>query len=190
MRFLLRSCGLLGVWLGCAWPRIASAEASIYHESVPTPPHVSDFTLPLEWGDSAVWGRGRPGPLYEFEAGLLPGFLLWDTLGLHAKVEYHYRNPGSDIGLGGRASCVVVPAVAGFVPVTVFTGWSYLPHANTSEFEAGASFGLGKLFYLALSGGYEADRRSGVYHMAFGIDLNELSDPIGSITHFVPEKVP
>jgi hypothetical protein len=182
------SAALAAAVCACAWARVAAAEDSIYHEAVIAPPHVRELTVPLEFGHSAAWSHSRTGPAYEAEVAAFPGVLLFDRLGLHAAAEFHYRNPDLDLGLGGRISFIITPLL-GALPVGVFAGASYLTWSNAAQLEAGGSFGLGRLAYVSLSVGYESDRQVYFGHLALGVDLCELGDPIAAIVHFVPEKV-
>ncbi len=177
--------------LAClAATRFAAAEESTYHETVPVPPHARWLTVPAELGHSAAWSKRRPGPLYEFDAALLPGVLFFDRLGVHLSAELHYRNPGWDGGPGARVDYLLTPVFGGFVPIRVLAGTSYLAHDNAWRAECGFGAGLGQLLTLSVQGGYETDREVGFVHLALGFDLAQLSDPVAGITHYVPQETP
>ncbi len=168
--------------------RAAACEESTYHESVYVPPRARWITVPIEVGHSTAWTQQRTGPLYEFDAALLPGLLVADRLGFHLGGELHYRNPGWDGGPAARVDCVVAELAGGFVPVRVLAGTNWLTHAGALRLDGGLGIGLGKLLTLTLTGGYETDREVKFLHLGLGIDLYELSDPVAGITHYVPQE--
>jgi len=169
--------------------RSAHAEESTYHEAVHVPPHPRWVTVPLEIGHSTLWLPNRGGPLYGFDVAFLPGLIAKERWGFHLGGELHYRNPHWDVGPGARVDYLVAMPAGGFVPLRVLAGTNWLARANALRLEGGFAAGLGKLLTLSLTAGYETDREVKFLHLALGVDLIELSDPIAGIAHYVPQEI-
>jgi len=190
----IRVCLGLVISLSAAGARPARAEESAYHESVRVPPHARWVTVPLEIGHSALWEPNRTGPLYGLDIAFLPGLIaqehrVLEHWGFHLGGELHYRNPEWDLGPAARVDYLLATPAGGFVPLRILAGANWLARANALRFEGGFGAGLGKLLTLSLTGGYETDREAKFFHLALGVDLIELSDPIAGIAHYVPQEI-
>jgi hypothetical protein len=170
-----------------AWPGTALADGQDYHEAVDPPTIPRCLTLPLEIGDATAWVRDRTGPVYRASATLLPGVLL-GPVSLHLPLELQYRNPGWDFALGGRLTFLVAPLFAGFVPLRVVAAPSYLVRGKGAHLAGGLMGGLGELLYVTALYAYETDREVHSASVRFGINLLAFADPVGAITHYVPQQ--
>jgi hypothetical protein len=165
--------------------RPAHADGLDSHESV-APPRSTPWTLPLELGNAAAWTRARRGPVYQFRAGILPGWVPCECFTLHAVGQVVYRNPGWDMGIGGRPVFKLFSLNA-FAPVSVLAEASWLPLTKGGYVTAGLMVGLGRLLYVAGLGGYETDRRTYFVGLRLGTDLLAWGDPVSAVTRDVPQ---
>jgi hypothetical protein len=150
------------------------------------------FMLPLELGHAAAWTPERPGPVYTAHAALLPGFMFGypgtfaGRFAISAVGQFDYRNPDWDVGVGGRLSGLLVPAL-NFVPIKVAAEATYLVRDRGARLAGGPMFGLGRLLQLSLFYGYETDRKTHFAYVGMGVDLAALCDLMGAVTWYVPQ---
>jgi hypothetical protein len=167
----------------------ARADGRDYRESVEPPSIPAWLSLPFESGHAAAWVEGRPGPVFRWTASLLPGVFLFDSrLGLNLPVQYHYRNPGHDLGLGLRATFLLHAFAGGFVPLRAVGESTYLVWGRGFSLAGGLSLGVGSLVQTLVLGGKDTDRDVPFVSLRLGVDLLALGDPIAALTRHVPQK--
>jgi hypothetical protein len=174
------------VVLGTAYPALADGQD--YHEKVElrTPPPW--LTLPFESGHAAAWVPERIGPVYKWNLSLLPGVRLGDLATVQGVAQWNYRNPDGDFGFGGRATVLLGRAFGGFVPTHLVLEGTHFTASRGGRLAVGPEFGLGRLIYLIGYFGWETDRREYIANFGVGADLMGFWDPVGAITHYVPQK--
>jgi hypothetical protein len=166
----------------------ADADGRAFRESVEPPAIPRWLVLPLESGHTAAWVEDRPGPVFRWTASLLPGVLLFDSrLGLNVPVQYHYRNPGHDLGLGLRATFLVHAFGGGFVPLRVAGEAAYLVRSQGFSVAGGLMLGLGSLVHVLALAGRDTDRDVPFLGLRVGLDLLALGDPVAAVTRHVPQ---
>jgi hypothetical protein len=166
----------------------ARADGRDFRESVEPPLIPRWLSLPLESGHAAAWVEGRPGPVFRWAASLAPGVYLFDSrLGLQLPVQYHYRNPGHDLGLGLRATFLVHAFAGGFVPLRLAAESAYLVRGQGFSLAGGFMVGLGSLVHVLALGGKDTDRDVPFVGLRVGLDLLALGDPVAAITRHVPQ---
>jgi hypothetical protein len=170
-------------------PAPAWADGRDYRESVEPPSIPAWLSLPFESGHAAAWVEDRPGPVFRWTASLLPGVFLFDSrLGLNLPVQYHYRNPGHDLGLGLRATFLLHAFAGGFVPLRAVGESTYLVWGRGFSLAGGLSLGVGSLVHALVLGGTDTDRDVPFVSLRLGVDLLALGDPIAALTRHVPQK--
>jgi hypothetical protein len=120
---------------------------------------------------------------------LEPG-AVFQRFSLHLPIEVHYRNPGADVALGGRATFIFWRAFGGFVPLRLLAQGAYLVRGQGAAVGGGAMVGLGALLHLAALYDYDTDRNVHSLGIRIGFDLLSVPDPVAAITHFVPQAPP
>jgi hypothetical protein len=170
-----------------AWSGTALCDGQDYHEAVDPPSIPPCLTLPFEIGDATAWVHERTGPVYRASATLLPGVLL-GPVSLHVPLELQYRNPGWDFAFGGRITYLVSPLFGGFVPFRVVASPTYLVRGKGAHLAGGLMGGLGNLLYVTALYAYETDREIHSASVRLGLNLLALGDPVGAITHYVPQE--
>lgn len=181
-----REAAMAAAMMLLALAREARADGQDFHEDVRVPATPDWLSVPLELGHAAAWVRHTDGPLYRFEAGILPGVNL-GPLGLHLALHAEYRNPEWDLGLGGRITLRVGTLAGGFVPIRLLAEVSHLAVTHGGNAAGGFMFGLGRLAYIAALYGHDTDRPVNDVEMRFGVDLAALWDPVGAVIREVPQ---
>lgn len=179
--------GLVASLASLLLPRLAAADGQDYHEHVEEPVLPSWFTAPFEYGHAAAWAEGRTGPVYRFTAAVLPGVAL-DRFSLHLALQALYRNPGWDVGTGGRVTYRVTSLAGGFLPLRVLAEASYLPVSQGAYVAAGGMVGIGGLLQLSALYGHDTDLETNFLGVRLGVDLAALGDPIAAVTRYVPQQ--
>jgi hypothetical protein len=170
----------------CVTP--AWADGRDYRESVEPPSIPPWLSLPLESGHAAAWAKDRPGPVFRWTASLLPGVYLFNArLGLNVPLQYHYRNPGHDVGLGLRATFLLHSFAGGFVPLRAVAESTYLVSGGGFSLAGGLSLGVGSLVHALVLGGKDTDRDVPFVSLRLGVDLLALGDPVAALTRHVPQ---
>jgi hypothetical protein len=164
----------------------AYADGRDHHEVVPPPLLPRSVVMPVEYSDAVVWIKERKGPVYRMSGGVAPGLLL-GRFSLHVPLEYYYRNPGGDVGLGLRGTYSVCTPVGGLLPLGVIAQGSYLFHYHALHWEAGPMIGLGTLLQAAVAYGSDTDRKLHSIAIRIGYNVFAGGDPVAAITHFSPE---
>jgi hypothetical protein len=183
--------GLSGLVLGYfAGERSARAEENESREAVQPSFDPGNVTLPVEYASSAAWLRGTDSPpAYRVSATVLPGYMFWGRLTVHALGQYAYRSPGWEFAAGARASVVVWTPLGGLVPVKLSGDAACFIGGGGCFSSGGPAFGLGTLLYLMPNIGYDGARNVLFAGVRFGLDVLALGDPVGAITRFAPARV-
>jgi hypothetical protein len=173
----------------CGSERVARADGLESREISRVPFDPGKFTIPFELGSSAAWLQRGQGPVYRFSAGVLPGALLWECVGLHGLAQFQYRNPGVDVALGGRVSMIVASLAGGLLPLRAAAESAYFVRGKGVYYAGGFGISFGNLLYLMPFVGYDQERNARFATVRIGFELMSLGDPVGAITRFVPGEV-
>lgn len=172
-----------------AAPDGARADGTDYHESVEPRPVPHWLTLPIEYGDAVTLHGEERGAVYRLSGALQPGVAL-ERFTFHLPLELHYRNPGVQLAVGGRATWAFWHAFGGYVPVRLVAQGNYFPCANGLSALGGFMVGLGTLLHVAPLYGFDFDRKVHSLGIRIGFNAVGFVDPLAAIAHFVPQAPP